>query len=60
MISSFRDIRRPDYRGERAEAIRSKRVDMLWIWSVYSFGDKLQVIAVSKNQLGGKEYWDDK
>jgi hypothetical protein len=31
--------------GKREESIRSKRVDMLWIWDVYSFGDKLEGIA---------------
>ncbi len=30
----------------KAGAIRLKRVDMVWIWNVYSFGDKFRIIAV--------------
>jgi hypothetical protein len=36
------------YRRERAEAIRSKRIDILWIWRIYLFGDKFRIMAVIK------------
>jgi len=42
------DFRCPRLNGARlavgkAGAIRSKRVDRLWIWEVYSFGDKFRI-----------------
>ncbi len=37
----------------KAGAIRLKRVDMVWIWNVYSFGDKFRIIAkLSKKSFG--------
>ena len=47
MISGANDCKRPGYRRERQGAIGSKRVDMLWIWRVYSSGDKFWVMVVT-------------
>jgi hypothetical protein len=51
MISGAHVRERTEYRREREGAIRSKRVDMLWIWSVYSCGDKFLVIAVIEGSI---------
>jgi hypothetical protein len=45
-LSDVGDRGTPGYRWERKGGIRSKRVDMLWIWEVYWRGDKFRVIVV--------------
>jgi len=50
MISDADERRKPEYWGKRKKSSRLKRVDMIWIWSVYSFGDKFWIIAVSSNR----------
>lgn len=49
MISGAHVRERTEYRREREGAIRSKRVDMLWIWSAYSCGDEFLVIAATSH-----------
>ena len=45
-ISDGGDRGTPGYRRGRQESFRARRLEMLWIWKVFGFGDKFRGRAV--------------